>query len=73
MEKECFRKARHGKKKGENTDNERNLKVLMATEFKDNNSLTWIGDTGATSHMTNDDEGMFDIEPNNQQIVIGRG
>jgi hypothetical protein len=73
MEKECFRKARHNKKKGENTDNERNLEVLMATESKDDNSLTWIGDTGATSHMTNDDEGMFDIEPNNQQIVIGSG
>jgi hypothetical protein len=71
LEKDCFRKARHDKNKGENTENERSLEVLMATKSKDNNSLTWIGDTGATSHMTNDNEGMFDIEPNNQRILIG--
>jgi hypothetical protein len=45
----------------------------MATGSKDDNSFTWIGDTGATRHMTNDNEGMFDIEPNNQQIVIESG
>jgi hypothetical protein len=54
-------------------ENDRNLGILMVTETKDNNSLTWIGDTGATSHMTNDNEGMFNIEPNNQQTVIGSG
>jgi hypothetical protein len=33
----------------------------------------WIGDTGATSHMTNEMEGLYDVEDINQHIILGDG
>jgi hypothetical protein len=70
FENDCFRKSRNDKKKSETSKNERNLEVLMASEAKDYKSITLIGNTGSTSHMTNYDKGMFVIKPNNQQIMI---
>jgi hypothetical protein len=31
----------------------------------------WIGDSGATIHMTSSDEGLYDIEESNQVIIVG--
>lgn len=33
----------------------------------------WIGDSGASTHMTNNDVGMFDCEPTNEPITVGNG
>jgi hypothetical protein len=55
------------KKKG----NEATLEVLMAAEQSDNKGHLWIGDSGASSHMTNSDEGLYDIEESDQVIIIG--
>ena len=37
------------------------------------NSNIWIGDTGATSHMTNNDFGMFDCSTSNTNVYVGSG
>jgi hypothetical protein len=42
----------------------------MASEEKDDNLLTWISDTGATSHMTNDDKGMFNFNPTISKLLL---
>ena len=34
---------------------------------------TWIGDSGASCHMTNDDNGMFDWSKIDEEITIGNG
>ena len=34
---------------------------------------TWIGDSGASCHMTNDDNGMFDCKQIDEDIMIGNG
>ena len=33
----------------------------------------WIGDTGATSHMTFDSKGMYDLEEMSGQVIVGNG
>jgi hypothetical protein len=40
-------------------------------ELSDQN--IWIGDSGATCHMTNQLDGMFDIEEIDQAIILGDG
>jgi hypothetical protein len=57
------------KKKG----NEATLKVLMAAEQSDNKGHLWIGDSGASSHMTNSNEGLYDVEESDQVIIVGNG
>ena len=34
---------------------------------------TWIGDTGASTHMGNSDAGMFDVKEINDPVRIGNG
>ena len=34
---------------------------------------TWIADSGATSHMTNNGDGMYDIEEYNSSVKVGNG
>ena len=34
---------------------------------------TWIGDTGATSHMTNSDKGLTNVQIINERIKMGNG
>ena len=34
---------------------------------------TWIGDTGATSHMTNSDKGLMNVQIINERIKMGNG
>ena len=40
-------------------------------DYKDTD--IWIGDTGATSHMTHDLRGLFDVRENESNIQIGDG
>jgi hypothetical protein len=49
--------------------------VLLANNTYDIiNNNTWIGDTGASSHMTNNDEGMFDTTIVQKQFInVGNG
>jgi hypothetical protein len=44
----------------------------MAVEKIENNNL-WIGDSGATSHMTHSEEGLYDIKNSYQTIIVGNG
>ena len=37
------------------------------------NSFTWIADSGASTHMTNTMDGMFDIVDANINISVGDG
>jgi len=46
--------------------------VLMATEATPDTS-TWIADSGATSHITNDDTGMYEWKMVNLPITVGDG
>ena len=51
-----------------------NEMVLMSDS--NNNSfhnLTWIADSGATTHMTNSLEGMFDLTESNINVSVGDG
>ena len=40
------------------------------TEF---GSCTWMADTGASTHMVGDDDGMFDCQEINEPIIISDG
>ena len=46
------------------------INVSETNKFTKN---TWIGDTGATSHMTNSDEGLQETVTINEQIKMGNG
>ena len=46
-------------------------KLIAAT--KGFNENTWIGDSGASCHMTNDDSGMFDSRTIDEEITSGSG
>ena len=37
------------------------------------NKYTWIGDTGASSHITNSHEGMFDLSVSEGYVKVGDG
>ena len=48
--------------------------MLMA--FDQSNKFTkdtWVGDTRVTSHMTNSDKGLIDVQTINKQIRVGNG
>jgi hypothetical protein len=47
--------------------------VLVATDTNIHDKNVWIADTGATSHMTNCDEGLFDIENISGKVTFGNG
>ena len=60
----------------ENTNNAKEA-AFMSQETKDqeekNLEKIWIGDTGATCHMTNSREGLFDIQPISSSVIFGNG
>jgi hypothetical protein len=47
--------------------------VLASTSNKTFGRNTWLGDTAASTHMGNSDEGMTDVEEISQPITIGNG
>jgi hypothetical protein len=69
-EVECFKKRREKKSEGANhAQHETSDTILMAQETKANHTVdkdTWLGDSGATSHMMHSLEGMFDVEKTRQ-------
>jgi hypothetical protein len=75
--------AKNGKPDSANTatDNAATEHVLAAIDnefaFKADGSKltkdTWIGDTGASCHMTNDDTGMYEVKTIDDEITVGNG
>ena len=67
-------KASDHKNKGDNEIDEISISQFnfgaQDVGFSDN---TWIGDSGASCHMTNSDEGMFDWKRIDEEITIGNG
>ena len=63
-------KASENKEEKKENDSEH---VLIANFKPDTYSNTWVGDTGATSHMTNNDEGMFNCRASDSKVYIGDG
>ena len=55
--------------------NTREDQGLLSTSNTDTiDDHTWIGDTGASTHMTNDDQGMYDCEKVDKQFInVGNG
>ena len=43
--------------------------TLLTTTSSD----IWIGDTGSTCHLVNDDSHMFDIEEISEKVKVGNG
>ncbi len=84
-EVDCFKKKREeGNKNKETASNAQQSEdskkdesevVLMSTVVKDSkiSELTWIADTGASSHMTNSLDGMFDLQDCNTEMKLGNG
>ena len=55
-------------------DDEEARKQIIALYGKDQvTSKTYIGDTGASCHITNSDEGMFNVKKVNDSVKIGSG
>jgi hypothetical protein len=44
----------------------------MAVQKSEKENL-WIEDSGATSHMTHSEEGLYDVENSYQTIIVGNG
>jgi len=71
VEKNCWRKQKN--EKAQKADKKSTQEVLIVSEEDLKNDDIWIGDTGATSHMTNNLEGLFDVEDIDQCIIMGDG
>ena len=79
---ECFKlKKKQEKEKtkesaNQTTDKEstqKKEKVLMASETTEDKESLWVLDSGATMHMTNTAEGLFDTEEVESIVTIGDG
>ena len=86
MEKFCFKKKKDEKGNNENanvakaadTKSEEEFIMVHTTEFKKGkncklNNNTWLGDTGATTHMRYSLEGMKDLKSCEVKITLGSG
>ena len=51
----------------------KNLALNVATKSLSESENLFIGDTGASCHMTHSDAGMFDCEEINETVTIGNG
>jgi len=57
-------------------DKTRRNEVAMAAQhikFQDIDKQTWLGDTGASAHMTNSLVGMINIRKNKTKVTVGSG
>jgi len=86
-EADCFKKKRENQNNnnnngGNNNDNNNSQDndvaevVLMAEEKYSKDIIrpdTWLGDTGASCHMRNNDDGMYETHLINEEITIGNG
>jgi hypothetical protein len=51
-----------------------NVDIEFDTKSKDKiTPTTWLGDTGASCHLTNSDDGMFDVQVIKSPVKIGSG
>jgi hypothetical protein len=49
------------------------MDVLISTDIRKRSKNIWLGDSGASCHMTNDDAGMFHCRQYQSMIQIGNG
>ena len=58
-----------------NGDDDKDEAAMAAqlVSFKDINEQTWLGETGASAHMTNSLVGMKNIHTNNTKVTVGSG
>jgi len=75
---DCWNKKRDESKRNDNNDNDDNAEVVLMAitsnmTFDTITKMTWIGDTGATTHMTNSLDGLFDIQDTNSGVKVGNG
>ena len=47
--------------------------VVLSTGYSKLEENIWIGDSGATSHITNDDTGLYDVKTVNYPVKVGDG
>ena len=71
-ESECRKKNREAANIAQRKDNDYHVMIVDRALY-DGNKNTWIGDTGATSHMTNNDFGMFDCSATSSSVFVGNG
>ena len=80
-EKRKGKNKNNGQKRNSNDSGEHNTAmvglneemILVANNSKSFNQNTWIADSGATTHMTNSLDGMFDLEDAKVSISVGDG
>jgi hypothetical protein len=72
---DCYKKKkRDEREESANVSNETSEHVLTVTDVVDGSSGDiWIADSGATSHMTNSLEGMYDIVDMSTSVTVGNG
>ena len=74
-ENECRKKISESAnvaRETENKDDDDHVMVVDHALYAGNKNI-WIGDTGATSHMTNNDFGMFDCSTTTSSVFVGNG
>jgi len=47
--------------------------VVLSTGYTESDGNVWVGDSGATSHITNDDTGLYDVQVIDNPITVGDG
>ena len=71
-ENECRKKKAENANIAQEQDKEQHVMVANHALYAADSNI-WIGDTGATSHMTNNDFGMFDCSTSNANVYVGNG
>ena len=69
---QCFKLKKKLEKENANVTQEREV-VLNICENNASKEEIWLGDSGASSHMTFCDTHMYDIKPIQQTIIVGNG
>ena len=77
IERNCFKKKRESENNIGGTammmiDTEE-MTYLSKTGKSDFNENTWLADTGASCHFTNDDTGLINVQRINERVKIGNG
>ncbi len=72
IEEKCYEKKSDIKRKNDTSQSEE-VALITANVLIPKNTEIWIGDTGATNHMTNNFDGMKNISQVMEQVKIGDG
>ena len=71
-ESECRKKIKEAANIAQQQNDTDHVMIVDHAMYAGNQN-TWIGDTGATSHMTNNDFGMFDCSTTSSSVFVGNG